>query len=319
MKRVITGVRVLILSLVGALALLVAYSAFGIWRLEQTYPPLGRFVEVSGVRLHYVDAGTGPGPVLVLLHGASTTLRDFTASIVEPLARTRRVIAFDRPGYGYSERPAGDWPSPAEQARLIHAALVQLGVERPVIVGHSWSGSVVLAYLLAYPDTAGGVLLAGAAHAWDGGVDWVNHVAGVPLLGTLFARTLVYPAGQLLIDQGIQSVFAPNAVPDGYRERTAVELTLRPVAFQANAEDMRLLSDFLREQSQRYADITQPLLLITGDADDIVPSWNHSDRLIKQAPRAELVVLPGVGHAPHHVEPERVAELIDRFAGQVTP
>ncbi|MGD8644186.1 MAG: alpha/beta hydrolase, partial [Chromatiales bacterium] len=151
------------LAIGAVLALLGLITQIGTMRAEQIYPPLGEFALVDGVRMHYTQ--TGSGRPIVLIHGASTSLRDFEASIVDPLSRRYRVIAVDRPGHGYSQRPDGEWPNPAKQARFIHDLLVQLDAETPVLVGHSWSGSVVLAYLLAYPEaTAGGVLLAGGSH-----------------------------------------------------------------------------------------------------------------------------------------------------------
>jgi pimeloyl-ACP methyl ester carboxylesterase len=194
------------LLLLGAL---VVVTGFETRRLEARFPPVGAFAEVDGVRLHYSIAGPedqGVAPI-VLLHGASTSLLDFHASLLPPLAERHRVIALDRPGHGYSERasPASkDWPDPAEQARLLHGLLAQLQVEQPVLVGHSWAGAVVLAYLLAYPDeAAGGVLLAGGSHPWEGGVAWYNDLAGLPVVGDLFAYTLPLTFGRLGLGDGL--------------------------------------------------------------------------------------------------------------------
>jgi pimeloyl-ACP methyl ester carboxylesterase len=302
-----------VLGVVVGLALMGVVTHVGGERAEEAHPPVGQFAVVDGVRLHFTDRGEGPA--VVLIHGASTSLLDFEASLVAPLSRTHRVIAVDRPGHGYSERRDGPWPDPAEQARLIHLLLRDLGVDSPVVVGHSWSGSVVLAYLLDYPDSiGGGVLLAGGSHAWEGGVAWYNDLAGVPVLGDAFVRTVTYPVGRLSIDSAIRNVFDPNPVPEGYRDRTGVALSLRPSAFSANAEDVRRLSDFLATQSRRYAEIDRPLLLLTGNDDEIVPSWNHADRLERQVERIERIDFDDTGHALHHARPHEVAEAISRFA-----
>ncbi|GGO88081.1 alpha/beta hydrolase [Marinobacterium nitratireducens] len=304
-----------LIAILSSLTALLLVSRLGAYRAGRTFAPQGHFIEVDGVRLHYREAGTGP--VLVLLHGASTSLRDFSASIFEPLSRHHRVIAVDRPGHGFSARPKGPWPDPARQAELIHGLLGALSVERPVMVGHSWSGAVVLAYLLAYPgQAAGGVLLAGATHPWTGGVAWYNRLACVPLIGRLFSSTLVYPLGRLLLDTAVSEVFAPNPVPDGYVQRTGVPLSLRPDAFRANAEDIHYLSDFLAEQSQRYGEIRQPLLLLTGSDDSIVPPRNHCDRLAAQLPGAVRIELEATGHALHHTRSDRIVNLIAAFARQ---
>jgi pimeloyl-ACP methyl ester carboxylesterase len=305
------------MNLLIAIALLFASLAIlthlGALRAEQRHPPAGAFVALDGVRLHYTDAGSGPAVVLV--HGASTSLLDFQASIAGGLSEDHRVIAVDRPGHGYSERPPGGWPDPAQQARLIRVLVRELGVERPIIVGHSWSGSVVLAYLLDYPDeTAGGVLLAGGSRPWEGGVAWYNDVATVPVLGQLFAHTVVYPFGRLSLESAVRNVFAPNPVAEGYTERTGVRLSLRPDSFLANAQDLRRLSDFLAVQSTRYGEIRHPVLAVTGGADHIVPSWNHAARLLRQIPHLEHIELEDTGHALHHAHPERVAGLIASFA-----
>ena len=307
-----------------SLGALVVVTELETRRLEARFPPVGAFADVDGVRLHYSIAGPGDkgGAPIVLLHGASTSLLDFHASLLPPLAERHRVIAMDRPGHGYSERArptSGDWPDPAEQARLLHGLLAQLQVDQPVLVGHSWAGAVVLAYLLAYPDeAAGGVLLAGGSHPWEGGVAWYNDLAGLPVVGDLFAYTLPLTLGRLRLSDGLADAFAPNTPPPGYLERTGVELTLRPRTFLANAEDIRLLSPFLERQSTYYGAIRRPLLLITGDTDGVVPAWNHAERLIHQAPFADLVILPGIGHGLHHVATERVVELIDAFARRVS-
>ena len=299
----------------GALAL---YSSYGAWRVQRHHPPVGQFVDAAGLRLHYVDRGTG-APV-VLLHGASTTLMDFTASLVPHLFQDHRVLAFDRPGHGYSERPAGAWPDPAVQASYLHAALDELGVRQPLLVGHSWSGSLVLAYLLNYPvDTAGGVLLAGGSHPWEGGVAWSTTMGTVPVLGRLFAHTLVFPAGQLLMDDAIANVFHPESPPPDYVRRTGVKLVLRPGNYVSNAEDVGRLSDYLDYQSRKYTRIQRPVLLIHGTEDHIVPAWNHTDRLIEILTNADVVRLEGVGHALHHTQTGRVARLISDFSHEVQP
>src|SRR3954468_16862445 len=77
---------------------------------EHRHPPMGGFISIRGVRLHYVVLGPKDSslPPAVLLHGNGATAHDFVDSgVAKLLARERRVIIFDRPGAGYSERPRG--------------------------------------------------------------------------------------------------------------------------------------------------------------------------------------------------------------------
>jgi pimeloyl-ACP methyl ester carboxylesterase len=132
-------------------------SAFEI----EDWPPVFHFMTVDGTRLRYLDIGSGQ-PV-VLLHGNGSMIEDFLSSgIIERAGADRRFIAFDRPGFGYSERPRDRSWGPFEQATLLLRALAQLGIERPTIVGHSWGTLVALAMALKSPsDVTGLVLLSG--------------------------------------------------------------------------------------------------------------------------------------------------------------
>nr|WP_306265344.1 alpha/beta hydrolase [Pararhizobium sp. IMCC3301] len=312
-----TILKFVIFSVVVLALVLTAYTYAASRWLERLYPPLGSFIQVAGQKLHYLSKGEGQS--IVLLHGANASLQDFKASLFDPLAKDYRVIAFDRPGYGYSTRSFEQWSDPEVQADLIHQALVKLNVENPVLVGHSWAGSVVMAYLLKYPDAvAGGVLLAGATHPWEGGVSSNVQLAGVSVVGKLFTSTLVMPVGQMVFDTVVKAVFAPEQPTDDYRTRTGAVLALRPAAFQASTEDVRNLSSFLDGQSKRYGEIAKPLLLVTAENDTIVPAWNHAERVVLQVPQAELIELPGAGHALHHTRTDTVVQLIRDFVAKHT-
>lgn len=295
------------------LLLLLAWTGWGQWRLRQQHPPVGDFVTVDGVRLHYVIAGQGPG--IVLVHGASSNLREFTSSLLPALASRYRVVAFDRPGFGYSERPAeGEWLDPGRQADLLLRAAAELGLERPLLVGHSWAGAVVMSALVRQGEAiAGGVSLSGVAGHWAGPLNWTYRLGEVPLLGPLFAWTLVYPLGQFLLERGLGEVFAPHTPPAGQVERAAVALALRPATFRHNVHDMNRSNEYLQLLSPAYDRIDKPLLLIHGEDDLLVPFWNHGRRLLPVVPQVEALLLPATGHAPHHTHTDDVVSAIDHF------
>lgn len=103
--------------------------------LNSKHPPLGDFVTVDGVRLHYVERGAGP-PV-VLVHGNATMLQDWIVSgALDALAQSHRVIAFDRPGFGYSERPRSRVWTPTLGPNFLAKAIAALGIKAPTLVGH---------------------------------------------------------------------------------------------------------------------------------------------------------------------------------------
>jgi pimeloyl-ACP methyl ester carboxylesterase len=322
--RMTLSVLLVLAAILGALA---AVTAYGVPLVERAHPPSGRFVEVLGIRLHVVELGPGSAaaaaaatapsePAIVLLHGASGNLEDMRMALGDRLAAAHRVILIDRPGHGWSERPEGAAAaSPARQAELIAGALDKLGVQRAIVVGHSWAGALATAYALAYPQrVAGLVLLAPVTHPWPGGLAWYYNVAATPYVGALFARTVVFPLGMLLIEPGARGVFAPGAMPPDYVQRAAIELVLRPDTFLANARDVKVLKDFVTGQVPHYGDIKAPTIIITGDRDETVSPQIHSRALAAILPHARLIVLAGVGHMPHHVAPDTVIAAVEEVA-----
>lgn len=303
------------MALVAVALLLTLWTAIGQWRIQRDHPPVGQFVTVDGVRLHYTDMGQGPA--IVLVHGASSNLNEFTSSLMPRLAQQYRVLAFDRPGFGYSERPRDAWPDPHQQAALILKAAAQLGAHQPLLVGHSWAGAVVMSALVHQPEAIrGAVSLSGVAGHWAGPLNWTYEVGKLPLIGPLFAWTLVYPLGQFMLQAGLADVFAPDEPPVDQVERAAVALALRPHTYLANVQDTTRTNEFLQTLSVRYDEITQPLLVIHGENDTLVPFWNHGRRLVPVVKSMEALVLPNAGHAPHHTHTEWVAQAIDRFYRQ---
>ena len=310
---------ILLVGLLLVLALFGGITAIGTAMIERSHPPAGRMVEVEGGRLHLVELGPAQAPAIVLLHGASGNLEDMRFAIGERLAARYRVILIDRPGHGWSDRPHGAADaSPARQADLIHQALRNIGVRRAIIVGHSWSGALATAYTLAYPDQVSGlVLLSPVTHPWPGGVAFINHIAAAPVLGPLFVRTFVLPAGYFLLRPGVAAVFSPQTPPPDYAARTAVALILRPSEFRANAQDLVSLKKFVTAQASRYGEIKAPVAIISGDVtDQIVWTDLHSRGSARQMPNATLDVLPGIGHMVHYAAPELIIAAIDRLAAR---
>lgn len=306
-------------AVVAALGLLAVLTRVGARRIEARFPPQGRRVAVAGGRLHVVIReadGERRGDVL-LIHGASGNQADMMEALGAPLARRGyRVVAVDRPGHGWSDRPGGRADaSPARQAALIRAATAELGIDRATVVGHSWGATVAANLALDHAAFVEGLaLLAPVALEWPGGVSWHYEVAVTPLVGFLFTETVALPAGALMLDGGIASVFAPQPSPPAYAERTGVALTLRPATFRANAQDVAWLKPFVRVQGPRLAEIRAPAVVVTGDRDGVVYTHIHSDGAMRRIPEARRVDLPGVGHSPHWTAPEACAAAIAEVA-----
>ena len=126
--------RSLLIGTGAMLAAMAAYVQYKSRKAERDNPPAGRFIDVDGVRLHYLERGQGQ-PVVVF-HGDGSMAKEIDISGLLDLASDQyRVIVFDRPGYGYSERPRTSAWDPIAQARLFDRALQLMRIEKPVVVG----------------------------------------------------------------------------------------------------------------------------------------------------------------------------------------
>jgi pimeloyl-ACP methyl ester carboxylesterase len=301
-----------LLDVLDAATGLAAQEELAALRAERENPPIGRFVELDGVRLHYVDQGSGR-PV-VFLHGAGGMVQDFATSGLAVAAPRYRMIAIDRPGYGHSTRIRNEQAGLKRQAILIHEALARLGIERPILIGHSWGGALALAYVLRFPEeVAALVLLAGWSHPARHAAVLLMSLPAVPLIGDLVGRTLLPTVARSLARDMVAKIFAPNPVPPSF-ESFPIGLSIRPSQLRANAEDLRRLNPTVARLQRHYGTIAVPVEIVTGDQDQIVNHRQHAVRLAAAIPQARLTVLPGIGHMVHHVRPDAVLAALDRAA-----
>ncbi|WP_284422591.1 MULTISPECIES: alpha/beta hydrolase [unclassified Bradyrhizobium] len=308
--------------LVGALALLALVTRAGVVVVERRYPAQGQAVDVNGASINLVDIGPrdGQGPPLLLLHGASSNLEAMRKPLGDLLAQRHRVLLADRPGHGWSPRERDEDSTPALQARMLDEALGRLGVDRVILVVHSWSGALGLRMALDFPSrVAGLVMLAPVAYPWRGGVGGYNVAVTTPVVGPLLAHTITLPLGLALMAPGARGVFAPQQMPDDFVEQTATPLLLRPREFMANARDLVTLKQAVIEQSPRYGEIKAAVTIVAGDADRTVYTDIHSRPLAKVIPQARLIVLPELGHMVQNAVPELVASEVERMVAAVAP
>ncbi|WP_410217911.1 alpha/beta fold hydrolase [Paracoccus sp. (in: a-proteobacteria)] len=281
---------------------------------EAQFPPIGQLLEVNGTTVHaHVE---GQGPDLILLHGASGNMRDFTFDLVARLRDRYRVIAFDRPGLGWTD-PIDNNTSPIAQAELLRAAARQLDVQDPIVLGHSYGGAVALAWAMRAPgDTAALVIVSGATMPWPGDLSGWYAFIGTPLGDRVGPPLLTALAPVSLGDRIMAGIFAPQAVPPGYSDYIGVGLAARRGNYRANAAQITGLRPYLRVMAPEYPRLTLPVEILHGAQDGIVPAGIHAEPLSRSLPNARLTILEGQGHMPHHGDPQAIVEAIDRAAAR---
>ena len=284
-------------------------------RAEAMYPPEGQFVEVAGKRVHVVIMGSGPD--LVLIHGSSGNTRDMTFALAPELAKSFRVLVFDRPGLGYSDVIGMNGASLGGQASVLMRAAKQLGANKPLVMGQSYGGGVALAWAVTFPDAiAGLVLVSSVASPWKTPLAPYYKVTSSALGSAIVVPiiTAFAPSGQ--IEASISDVFAPQALPQGYLSYIAPGLSLRRTSARENALQRANLLDEVIALTPRFREINMPVEIVHGTNDDIVDLSLHTDFLMGQISSAVLTKLQGIGHMPHQVATRDVIAAIERVAAR---
>lgn len=244
---------------------------------------------------------------MVLLHGNGSMLNDVALSIFGPLAKTHRVIAFDRPGFGYSERPRDRVWTPEEQATLLRDALRALGVDRPVLYGHSFGAPVVVTFALMYPEETRGVVAASGYYYPTRRIDsLLAWVSVLPVLGPVMRNTVMPVEGAVFGKLAVKVLFDPAEISPTYDEFPS-SLALRPGQLRAAGEDGTTLRAWAKRISPHYREINVPVMLVSGAEDRVVSYRTHSLRLSREIPGARLRIWPETGHMVHHT---RASEVI---------
>ncbi|MGF3024018.1 alpha/beta fold hydrolase [Methylobacterium aquaticum] len=277
---------------------------------ERTTPPIGRFVEVGGTRLHVLERGRGPA--LVLLHGNGSLIQDWLVSgLVERAADTHRVIAIDRPGFGHSERPRSRIWTPMMQAGLIRGVLHSLGVDEATVLGHSWGTQVAIALALQDPGRVRALILESGYYVPTPRLDSVLFAPqGLPGLGDLLSHTVAPVAGRLLWPRILARLFGPSPVPARFARDFPVEMVLRPSQLRSAAAESVLMVPDAFALRPHYAALRPPVTILSGTGDRLVSHADQAVALHREIPGSRLVAVEGAGHMLHHIAPDQVLEAV---------
>jgi pimeloyl-ACP methyl ester carboxylesterase len=286
-------------------------------RAERRNPPMGAFVEADGVRLHYIRRGSGQ-PGVVFIHGNGSMVQEIAASgLLDAVARHHEVFAFDRPGFGHSSRPRDRTWTPQAQAAVLLEAFAKLGIEQPVIVGHSWGALVALAMALDHPERVAGLVLVSGYYDPTARADVaVFSTPAIPILGDAMRYTVSPILNGLLLPKLIRKLFRPAPVPHRFNAEVPRSMMLRPSQIRASAEDTALMIPATAALQDRYSGIRHPVTIVAGAGDRIVDPRQHAIRLHHKMPHSHVMLLPGEGHMVHHGAVGLVTAAVETIAEQ---
>lgn len=314
-----------LLTTIVTLALLAVLLVAGYYRhvtqrivrhAERMVPPPGKFVDIGGNRIHYVERGAGL-PIL-FVHGLGGTQFHFSQPIFPQLEDEFHLVALDRPGSGFSTR-RGDRPgNPEEQADFIADFIDRLGLDRPLLVGHSLGGAITLATAIRHPDKISGIVLVSPLTQHREGVapEFAALDIRSPLARRMVAETISAPNAIKLGPQTLTYVFGPQQPPADYAIAGGALSMLRPSHFYGASTDYVALGDTMKRLMAGYGGIALPAGLIYGTGDRVLSFETHGRALAASMPAIETDFFEGVGHMPQYAEPARVAAMIRRVAAR---
>ena len=306
-------ILVLILSSVGIYALAKVREA----RIEARYPPLGQMVEVNGKRVQaYV---TGSGPDLVMIHGSSGNMRDLILALEDTLAPHFRVIIFDRPGLGYSDRLSAQGDTFIDQAMILRDAAKKLGADKPIVLGHSLGGIVSMAWATHAPDDLSALaLISPVIMPFDTPTSTYYKINKHPIIGPFVNHFIGAFHYEGAIQNGLDEVFAPDPPPAGYREKMGVELVLRPKTIQSNARQRNQIHEQIRALEADYDNVRVPIEILHGDLDTTVSLKIHAEGLKNRIDDINVTIWQDQGHMPHHFKQADILDAVQRLQSRIT-
>jgi pimeloyl-ACP methyl ester carboxylesterase len=309
---IVTSLVVLLLFLMAIVVSLVLFAAWTARRVEAAVPPVGRFITVDGVRLHYVDQGSGP--VLLMIHGLASQLQSFTFAL-SALLPAYRLIILDRPGSGYSQAAAS--ATLDSQADLIAAFTRALGVKRALVVGHSLGGAVSLALAILHPDLVAGLALLAPATQLQGKPPKALSALAIQadLMRWIIGWTLAIPSSLRARSKIRAALFKPDPIPDDFGTRGGHLLPLRPWTFRNASRDL-MAAMASGAYLTRYGEISVPVSVLFGTGDRILDYRLHGESLVSQIAGVDLELIENGGHMVPLSAPERSAAIIERVAAR---
>jgi pimeloyl-ACP methyl ester carboxylesterase len=275
-------------------------------------PPPSDFIELDGLLVHYRDQGPSSDPLpLVLIHGTSASLHTWEGWATE-LARTRRVISFDLPGFGLTGPSAdGDYRDERYVA-FVRQLLSRLGIGRAIVGGNSLGGGVAWQLALAAPDLVAGLILVDAT-------GYQFEPESLPL-GFRIART---PGVREFMRWVLPRRAIEDSVIDVYGDRHRVSAALVDRYYELTLREgnrvalMQRMDQMTAGPVQRLPEIKVPVLILWGGKDRLIPPvW--AEKFKQAIPGSRLVMFPSLGHVPQEEDPAATLAALRDWLPSVT-
>lgn len=325
-SKILTRVGLIVLALLLIVPFLIPVESSGVRTYKEVAGEGATFANAQGIEIFYekTDFVCQEGkdcsnpPVIFLMHGFGANTFSYR-EVTKPLSELGDVIAYDRPGFGLTERPTS-WEGENPYGSIGQDLILDELIERfasgrdVILVGHSAGGTLAAQYVVDNKDAIKGLILISPAILSNGGTpSWLNWIYSIPQLdhlGPLLVSSIASSGMDLLDESWYNKDLITEDVKAGYREPLSVigweegfwEFNRAPRPF-----DVR----------DRLDEITIPTLLITGDTDTVVAT-KDTEALASMIENSVLFVIPQSGHLAQEETPEDTMKAIQVVWGILT-
>ena len=242
-------------------------------------------------------------------------IQDFESSgLIDLAVKNYRVVVFDRPGFGHSDRPRNVVWTPDAQAGLIKQALSELGISNAIVLGHSWGASVAVALALKYPGLVRALVLASGYYYPTVRPDVVAMgTPALPLIGDFLSHTVSPLISRAIWPLMTTKIFGPRSVPGKFKAFPK-EMALRPSQIRASAAESALMIPDAAKLRNQYADLKMPVVIIAGEQDRLIDIDTQSARLHSDVVQSRFHRIPGNGHMIQQTATDQVMSAINEAA-----
>jgi pimeloyl-ACP methyl ester carboxylesterase len=287
---------------------LIPFESSGTQTNREAAGAAAEFLDVNGLDVHmerqsYTGDCGCDAPLILLMHGFGASTYSWR-DVIEPLGGYGEVVAYDRPAFGFTERPI-EWTGTnpygfAGNVEILDALIDEFGQGRDVVlVGHSAGGQLAAEYARLNPTRVSALVLVDPAILTTGGasdgLDWLWGIPQIDRLGPILVAGIASSGMDLLRESYADQSMITDDVLAGYR--APLTITGWEEAFWnfSTAPRTNQLVDNLD-------DVSMPVLLITGDADTVVPTAD-TIALNSLFPDSELVIIDNSAHLPQEEKP----------------
>lgn len=285
---------------------------------RQCHPARGRFVDLPGTRLNYIERGTGPAVIVV--HGNGTMLEDAMVSgLLDALSADHRTVALSRPGFGYSTRTRNRTWTASEQASVVVSLMNVLGIDRAIIVGHSWGTLLALAMALEHPARVSGLVLLGGYYYPSPRSDAAMFAPqATPVFGDALRYSVLPMIGAAAIPFLAAHAFWPRPVPERFVEDWPAGLAVQPTHLRAAGEDSVIMVEEAARLSPRYRELKVPMCVLWGEKDQLSTPARQSERFARET-GATAMPIAEQGHMFYYDDADRVVAAVDEVIARAAP